>query len=364
MIAVSRTTLLAVAALVAAGGACTRPSEGRAELELEVGAAQITDASVRVADGLAAVRELADHRLELWANAPVLDVELSVGATAGGEWDIVIRNALPDAVLEVAGATFTRAPDQHPTFARFTVPLGEGLHALRLAPPDALVDEPYRVAAMADIQDAMEEVDEVFAAISAVPDVRFVVSMGDITQRAEVEEYDLFEQQLQALRVPFFTTLGNHELWGPPERYFDRFGRASFQFSFKGTAFTFADSGDAAIDPLVEEWIEGWLADARGQTHVFLTHFPAIDPVGIRYGALRSTRDGHRLLSRLTEGDVDLTLYGHLHTLIEFENAGIPAFISGGGGAEPMKLDGIGRHFLVVELRPTGLGSVTVHRVD
>jgi 3',5'-cyclic-AMP phosphodiesterase len=199
--------------------------------------------------------------------------------------------------------------------------------------------------------------------------------MGDLTERGELEEYDLFERQLETLRIPYYTTLGNHELWADSARYFDRFGRASFQFMFKGVAFTFVDSGDADLDPLVEQWLDGWLANARDQPHVFLTHIPPIDPVGFRYGAFRSTRDGHRLLARLVEGNVDLTLYGHIHTYEKFENAGIPAYISGGGGAAPMRFDGIDRHFLVVELNPTaafgalplgdpGIGAVEVHRVD
>lgn len=348
--------------LAAAG--CTRPAESRALAELEVGSAELRDASVVVAGALAAIRDLSDHRLELWAQAPVLAIELVVGSTAGGDWEILIRNALPDATLEVAGVTYARDAGEHPTVARFHVPLTAGTHALVLAPPDAGIDERYRVAAMADIQTALPTVDEVFRAINAVPDVRFVVSMGDLTQRAELEEYDLFERQLATLQVPYYTTLGNHELWAPPERFFDRFGRASFQFDFKGAVYTFVDSGDAAIDVLVEDWLADWLAAAQGRTHVFLTHFPPVDPVGFRYGSMRSTRDGQRLLSQLAAGAVDLTLYGHIHTYAAFENAGIPAFVSGGGGADPMKGDGIDRHFLVVELGPDGVGGVALHRVD
>ncbi|MCX5748405.1 MAG: metallophosphoesterase, partial [Proteobacteria bacterium] len=227
------------------------------------------------------------------------------------------------------------------------------------------VVERYRVAAMADIQTALPIVDDVFAAISAVPDARFVVAMGDITQRAELAEYDQFDRQLATLDVPFYTTLGNHELWADHTRFLERYGRASFQFTFKGASFTFVDSGDAGLDPLVESWLVDWLAEARPRTSVFLTHIPPIDPVGIRDGSFRSAADGHRLISQLVAGDVDLALYGHIHTYKAFELAGIPAYISGGGGADPMKWDGIDRHFLMIELDPARgtIGSVEVHRV-
>nr|MDQ3365289.1 metallophosphoesterase [Myxococcota bacterium] len=259
-----------------------------------------------------------------------------------------------------------REPGERPTVATFRVTLASGTTTLRLAPPDADVVEPFRVASMADIQTALPDVDDVFREISAVPDARFVIAMGDITDRAEISEYDLFEQQLLTLDIPFYSTIGNHELWADPARWWVRFGRMNFHFTFKGAAFSFVDSGDAGVDPVVEEWLDGWLAGAQDQAHVFLTHMPPVDPLGIRYGSFRSTRDGRRLLARLAAGEVDLTLYGHIHTYEQFDNAGIPAFISGGGGADPMMFDGIDRHFLVVEIDPGAgaIGTVDLHRVD
>jgi len=359
----TRRSSLLVTALLAT--ACTRPGGQRAEAELDIGSATLADATVQVAGGLAQIRDFTDHRLELWSQAPVLAIELALTSTAVGDWTIVVRNALPDSTLLVDGAPYTRMPGEHPTKAIFTVALGEGIHALRLAPPDAEVVEPFRVAAMADIQTALPTVDDVFEAINAVPELRFVIAMGDITERSEVAEYDLFDRQLVTLQIPYYTTLGNHELWAESE-YRERFGRGSFQFDFKGVAFTFVDSGSAGVDPLVEDWLDGWLAAARDRTNVFLTHFPPIDPVGVRYGGFRSGDDARRLLARLVEGNVDLTLYGHIHSYVEFENAGIPAFISGGGGARPMRWDGIDRHFLVVPFAgPTNaVGKVELHRIE
>lgn len=346
--------------------ACTRVGDDRPITEAAVGAASIADAKVDVIDGLAAVRELSDHHIELWATAPTIALEVTLGSTGAGVWTLIIRNSLHDAVLIVDGAPVARDPGTRPTVAQFQLALGDGRHTLVLTPPDADRVERYRVAAMADIQQALPTVNEMFAAINAVPDARFVIGMGDITDRGEIAEYDLFEQQLGTLDIPFYTTIGNHELWQPFERYADRYGRADFQFAFKGAAFTFADSGDAGIDPIVEDWLVDRLAAAKGKTSVFLTHIPPLDPVGARYGAFRSSRDGHRLVSQLVGAGVDLALYGHVHTYIPYDNAGIPSYVSGGGGAEPMKGDGIDRHFLMVELDPLNqtIGTVEVHRVD
>jgi Icc protein len=345
--------------------ACTRPSSDRALGDLEIGSAVLGGANVAVTDGMAAIRKLADGQLELWASAPVIEVTIVTDATA--PWTIVVNNTPVDATLAIEGRTIDRDPGaspMRPTVARFVVPLVAGANRMVIAPPDHAVPGAFRVAAMADIQEALTTVDEVFEAISSVPDLRFVVGMGDITNRAEEGEYELFEKQLLALDIPFYSTIGNHELWADPDRWFTRYGRMNFQFTFKGAAFTFVDSGDAGIDPIVEEWLDGWLEGAGDKPHVFLTHMPPIDPVGYRHGGFRSMRDGHRLLGRLVEGGVDLTLYGHIHTHVEFENAGIPARISGGGGADPMKLDGIDRHFLVLDVDDRAIQNVSVQRVD
>jgi len=346
---------------LAVAAACTRPADDRALEELDVGHAEIANATVEVADGLAAIRDLSDSRLELWCGAPVLDLQLAL--PDAGDWTIVADNTMTDAILAVDGEPHVREPGDRGTVATFRLTLSVGVHRMHLAPPDADQVGPFRIVAMADIQTALPIVDDVFEMISQVEGARFVTAMGDITERAEIEEYDLFERQLLTLSIPYYTTLGNHELWAPAERYFSRYGRASFHFEFKGTAFTFADSGDAGIDPLVEQWIDGWLAQSIDQPHIFLTHIPPVDPLGVRNGAFRSSRDGRRLLEKLAEGRVDLTLYGHIHTLIEFENAGIPAFVSGGGGADPMKGDGIDRHFLVIDIDGP-VQTTTVVRVD
>src|SRR5262245_49684677 len=101
--------------------ACTRPAEQRAEAEIPIGTAAITDARVVVAGGLAAVRDLTDHRLELWAQSPVLSIELTIGNTAGGDWTIIVRNTPVDAVLDEGPTRYARDAGQHPTVGIFHV---------------------------------------------------------------------------------------------------------------------------------------------------------------------------------------------------------------------------------------------------
>jgi Icc protein len=70
-------------------------------------------------------------------------------------------------------------------------------------------------------------------------------------------------------------------------------------------------------------------------------------------------------LTLLAAGGVDLTLYGHIHSYYAFSNANIPAYISGGGGSIPERFDGIGRHYLTVDVdRERGVLATSLVRID
>jgi Icc-related predicted phosphoesterase len=125
------------------------------------------------------------------------------------------------------------------------------------------------------------------------------------------------------------------------------------------------DSASATLDPLVYDWLDSWLANARSGVNIVAMHIPPLDPTGVRNGAFASRGEAAALLAGFAEARVDLTLYGHIHSYYEFTNAGIQAFISGGGGAIPERFDDIGRHFMVIEVdADRGVTGTRVVRVD
>lgn len=367
---------------------CFRAGEDRALSDLDIGRAELSGvAAIEVEDGLAHVRDMTPPsattpgRVLLRGAAPSFSFTLT--SDTASDWEITADNIMPDALMSVldgdAGSPSDITDDDiavidgpRPTVRvfRFTAPAGVPIE-LRVAPPDAEADgdpdgsdEPWRFAVMGDVQSAMPEVHEVFERINLDPTIRFVVSTGDITESAGIGEYSLWEQQLSRLDVPYFSTIGNHELMGPHQRWSERFGRFNVHFRFRGAAFSLVDSGDASVDPLVFDWLDEWLQAARDDVHFFFTHFPPIDPVGTRGGSFRSATEAHKLVAALAVGRVDVTFYGHIHSYYAYANAGIPAYISGGGGAIPERWDGIGRHFLTVDVVGQRVENVAVVRVD
>jgi 3',5'-cyclic-AMP phosphodiesterase len=345
---------------------CLRPSDDRAERDLEIGQAEIEGTSVTVKDGLAAVRSLTDQDLVLWGSAPGFRFEL-ISASAR-ELSVEVQNCLPDAELQVlasSGSVEALGDQGVPTRKLWRVHAPAGSLALELTTPDAADTSPFRFALMSDVQEAIDEVQDVFERVNGVERVRFLLGAGDLTEQGTREQLERFQRELSSLEVPYFTTLGNHELGTSPPLYDDYFGRGSFQFRFRGVYFTLLDSASASLDPLVYEWLDGWLQTAKRDVHIVAMHIPPIDPIGVRNGSWASRSEAAKLLGKLGEGRVDLTLYGHVHSYYSFDNAGIPAFISGGGGAIPERFDRIGRHFLVFDIDATqGVLEQSVIKVD
>jgi 3',5'-cyclic-AMP phosphodiesterase len=329
---------------------CLRPSDERAARDLEVGQATSDGVTLSVDDGLCAVRTLDQQRIVLWASAPAWAFTLDHPGAAGETVELEIQNAMPDGVLSGDGAAIEELGGAGATRKQYRLTLGGSSLRLAFAPPNVNQEGPFRFALLSDVQEAIDRVGDIYERINAEPYVAFLLGAGDLTERGSHEELRRFQDELLALSVPYYTTLGNHELGQSPTLYHEYFGRGSFSFEYRRVRFTLLDSASATIDPTVYDWLDGWLARGMSSTHVVSMHIAPIDPTGVRNGSFASRPEAAKLLGRLAAGGVDLTVYGHVHSWYDFENAGIQAFISGGGGAVPERFDNIGRHFMVFDV--------------
>ncbi|AKT43322.1 metallophosphoesterase family protein [Chondromyces crocatus] len=359
------------AVMAGVAGACLHVAEFRAEHDLTVGNASTGDVSVAVAQGMAAVRGLSSGELWLWASAPELSIQLSTGSSGGRRWSVRMENQLSDAILTAETSTgealaVTLAEEPYATERRWEVDLPASAEVtLRLVAPDAGEITPWRFAALADVQEKIDTVQDIYAKINERTDVRFALFSGDLTEQGTPEELTRFQKEMKTLRLPFYSTLGNHELGTRDELYHEYFGRGNRSFVFRGVQFTLIDSASATLDPLVYEWLDGWLAEGRDRLHVVTMHVPPFDPIGERNGAFANRGEAGKLVNLLASGNVDMTIYGHLHSFYAYQNAGIPAYITGGGGSIEERMDGISRHFIVVDVDPPrSVGPVAIVRVD
>jgi predicted phosphodiesterase len=326
--------------------------------------------SLRVHDGLARAEGLTPPGFYLWLQAPAVSLEIDVPAGVV-QFEVIADNVLDDAALTatvpaagVGIAPITGLP-VHRKGWLVTPPAAGGTLTLRIAPADADTAGPWRFVVFGDVQEAIDRVQDIYRRMAQDPAVRFAIINGDLTESGSEAELRRFKDNMAGAPFPMYATLGNHELGTRDDLFQDFFGRGSFSFAFRGARFSLLDSASATLAPAVYHWLDGWLAAGADRFHVVAMHIPPLDPVGVRNGAFASRLEANALLGRLAAAGVDLTLYGHVHSFYAFSNAGIPAYISGGGGAIPERLDGIGRHFLTIDVDPaTQLCQVAVVRVD
>jgi predicted phosphodiesterase len=332
---------------------CLQPARQRAEKDETIGRASNAGLEIRVTDGLAAVREFDAEHVRLWQSAPL--VEFTMARQQPGTVEVELHNSLPGSSLtrrSGARVAITEVERPLPTRVRYAIEWRQAGEVELHCRPPSIATQPFRFALMSDVQEAIDDVQDIFSMINEEQGVEFLLGAGDLTQRGSHTELRRFERELEELDVPYYTTLGNHELGSDPPPFQDRMGRASFSFEYRGARFTLLDSASATIDPLVLSNLDEWLDAARDQVHMVAMHIPPIDPIGVRNGSFASRNEANDLLARLLRGGVDLTLYGHIHSYYRFSNGGIAARISGGGGAIPERFDGIGRHFLAIDVDP------------
>lgn len=336
--------------------ACSDGPGERARLDLTLGRGAAGGVTVTARDGLAIVDALEPGRLDLWCNAPTQELTFEAGSDAILVWDLTVRNLPADAVLTFGtpDATAAALASTLPTEQRWRLTLPPGATTtVRLAPPDADTAGPFRFAVLSDIQEGVGRVRDLFERINEEPDVRFVVSAGDLVDNGAPEEYARIRRELERLRVPFYATCGNHDVAIGDEMVWHRHvGRHSFHFTFRGAAFSFVDSASATVDPVVNGWLDDWIAATAGRWHAFVTHLPPVDPNGVRNGAFSSRKEAAALIARLARGGVDLAFFGHVHTYVKYSLGGVECHLSGGGGGWPMRWDGVGRHYLIVDVDP------------
>ncbi|MGC4114195.1 MAG: metallophosphoesterase [Myxococcales bacterium] len=171
-------------------------------------------------------------------------------------------------------------------------------------------------------------------------------------------------EQFDALPVPFYTTLGNHDLMGAAwERFTEVIGPTNVAFDVRGVRIVLADTANALFAPGAYSWLERSLARESGPALVF-THIPPFEPWGGRNHAFSNRDEAMRFVQTLSEGEATHFFAGHIHSYADYQMRGVPSTIAGGGGGgmEALTVDG---HFytkLVVDPFAT-TGQVTLERV-
>lgn len=182
---------------------------------------------------------------------------------------------------------------------------------------------PFKFVALGDTHDAYDELADAVRRINARDDVSFVLHAGDISDLGLLNEMEWTQAQLEDLRVPVLTVIGNHDAIGKgADIYQKMYGPLNYSFVFGNTKFILFNSNTLEFPSSAPNrpWLEQETADAEGaQRKIWVTHQNVEAPDDLPSGTARDFYAG-----LLATGAVDLVIHGHLESYDLRSNGQVP----------------------------------------
>jgi len=178
--------------------------------------------------------------------------------------------------------------------------------------------------------------------------IRFVIFGGDLTYLGEDGEYSNFINHCDALTVPWYPAIGNHDIYNSGWSYYWRYlGPSVYSFNGGNAKFIVIDSAGGKIGEAQMEWIQDQLRNNKQPLLFVISHMPI-------YGGSQSTfefpktEEREMLISLFEKYEVDIVLEGHYHGYVDITNNGV-RYITSGSFSDGLLDSGI-RHFLMVNV--------------
>jgi len=181
--------------------------------------------------------------------------------------------------------------------------------------------EEYKFAVFCDPHYSYHELDEAVVNVNRRDDIDFVVVNGDIADHGYLVEYELFHARMKNLRVPYLTTIGNHDYRSNGEKiYKEMYGNPNYTLDYSNDLFIMWDDVFWESNKSPDwEWLENELEKNDHQAHVFvICHIP---PFGSQY----DEEDEQRYSELMSKYQIDLSIHGHIHSnsYSEYYNDGV-----------------------------------------
>jgi len=160
--------------------------------------------------------------------------------------------------------------------------------------------------------------------------IDFFGVLGDLTEDALPAERDAVLSGLAAPGVPYYCTLGNHELYQADgwEWYKTMFGPGCYAIFVAGKVkLIFLDTADGLLGQEQFDWLERELAADTGYVTIVATHYPIYDGTQPIMWRLAGPAERYKLLSLLERYKVHSYVSGHIHGWRHSRLGGLNHFI-------------------------------------
>ncbi len=206
--------------------------------------------------------------------------------------------------------------------------------ALPAPPPASAHPDSFRFAVFGDPQvgaDGRHLLGH-FRADIASKAIDFFCVLGDLTDDATEEEFALIKAALDSTGIPYYTTLGNHDLYQKEgwKRYKDNFGPSCYSVIIANRLqLIFLDTAEGTIGATQFDWLEQELKNSRPYVTLVCTHFPCYDGITPGIWRLASAAERHKLQYLMNCYGVYAIASGHIHGWRHTQISGVHHFITG-----------------------------------
>jgi 3',5'-cyclic AMP phosphodiesterase CpdA len=224
-------------------------------------------------------------------------------------------------------------------------------------------------AVLGDNRSNPEVFGRVLRQLNRDPGLAFAIDVGDMVEQGTLEQFDDFFKQIRsAVRLPFLTVAGNHDLGKNQDLtlYREIFGPDYYAFQLRDHYFiVLNDNLENGMGAAQMAWLEGELRKSRAyKTRLVFLHVPLFDPRGGENHHCLPETTGRRLAALFRQYRVTHIFAGHIHSYFAGNWDGVPYTITGGAGAPLYGTDP--KHFFYHYLKVTLQGGkvhVEVQRI-
>lgn len=199
---------------------------------------------------------------------------------------------------------------------------------------DATASLLFRFLLLSDLHNDNANLDKAIKqAISAYPDLKFIIGLGDFTEVGTIEELKNTKAVLDSFALRYFLVPGDHDLWDCRNRnliaidcFKEVFGLPYQTFTYDDFKFLLIDNSDnyQGLDSNQLEWIAKELDKAKSEGVkgiIVLMHEPLYHPSSehVMGGVDKKLKtQANELIFQLKEAGVNKIFAGHTHYFSEY----------------------------------------------
>lgn len=146
------------------------------------------------------------------------------------------------------------------------------------------------------------------------PGDKFILVCGDITQCGFPEDYQAFYNDMNRIGLPYFTAIGNHDLFfGGWNNYKQILGRSCYSFTAGPIRFICMDSANGTLGRKQKMWLESILKSKTEPLCCVFTHFEFFSTGPSKKQQYTDIEEVYYLMRLFETTGVNYVFMGHSH---------------------------------------------------